>query len=504
MLGGDCTDDTYLEGTSTRSSRTECESECTNIGCVGYSWNTANKECRLHSFLGCIDPNIAVSTATYYERLLTSSCSPCQAAKYQVEEGQPSCTDCPDATYGESIGAQTASSCLPCPAGKFGNEPYTQASKCKLCPGGTYSSASPSMSCSNECPAGKYRPASSNPADHDSADDCLVCGASFYQNAEGQTRCLGCPNALDPASTGVLNTDCAGCKPGQYKDEVDNVCKNCDSGRFTDSVDETSCKDCEQGLYTGPASGAFGSTDCIGCPRGKHGKSNVQVSTRTSETLACDACVAGKYNENEGAIDASNCESCSPGRYNEDEGSPGEAACQPCLPGKYSSVPQSSNSSDCTKCEKGKYSSDVAASSKTSCRQCPIGWYQADEGVTSCLLCVPGSVSDVPASESCVTCEEGKFSDAAGQSVCSPCAEGKYASNSGQPVCFDCTPGKYSTKVVTSDELNVECKLCPKGRATATSGSTSCQFCPMGRQASVRGLSSCTQCLLGQATMNIR
>jgi hypothetical protein len=291
--------------------------------------------------LACLEGSTATSTATFYERWFPKTCTDCPVAKYQSSSLSSDCVDCPAAKYQEYLGALGEEDCIPCPKGKYGTEPYGEASECVLCDRGLYSNEVAVLTtCAGACPPGKFREQSVNPADHDSAEDCLICGEKQYQNSDRADRCLGCPGAPDPMLTDppTLNIDCQGCKPGQYKECSDancvsGTCKNCDFGRFTDAVDEVTCAECPRGYYGGPPAGAaqeFGSLGCEGCPPGRHGK-DVAVVQRTSETNVCEDCGPGKYNSAIGAIDGLECKQCVVGRYNEVSGSTGAAACKPCL-----------------------------------------------------------------------------------------------------------------------------------------------------------------------------
>jgi len=99
-----------------------------------------------------------------------SSCTLCEAGKFQTATGSESCVSCPVGTYGSttlggfectactagqyssSIGATDASACKPCEAGKYSN--LSGAAECKLCSIGQFSAAG-SSKC-NDCVVGHW------------------------------------------------------------------------------------------------------------------------------------------------------------------------------------------------------------------------------------------------------------------------------------------------------------------------------------------------------------
>lgn len=63
-----------------------------------------------------------------------TTCIPCVAGRFQDEPGQTACKDCPEGTFQDQPGA---AACKRCPAGTFQDE--TRATECKVCPPGTTS-----------------------------------------------------------------------------------------------------------------------------------------------------------------------------------------------------------------------------------------------------------------------------------------------------------------------------------------------------------------------------
>ena len=304
-----------------------------------------------------------------------------QVAKYQPLPTSKSCMNCPVATYAETVAtrsSRTASRAQQ--ANLVRQHSRSQVDARYVLEADTLCIfRSELRRCRSK---GKYLLMSADANNHDSESDCKICGENCFRTERDRQVASVAPDAKDPmlieptregghyngvsvqtvvpcTEVPCLNIECAGCKPGRYKNgDADGApCEECPPGKFTDAVAQEECTDCQQGYFNNSLK-----QGCDGCPRGMFGKS-VDVDLRVSAESACENCQAGKYNADIGAFDATKCTPCKVGRFNENQGSAGAEDCKPCLPGKFSLTPQSSSEGNCILCSEGRYSSDVAAAS---------------------------------------------------------------------------------------------------------------------------------------------
>lgn len=126
-----------------------------------------------------------------------------------------------------------------------------------------------------------------------------------------------------------------------------------------------------------------------------------------------------------------------------------------------------------------------------SYQPCDKGTYVSG---TSCLLCSPGSMSDILDALSCTNCSRGSAQPFPGQTQCGDCSPGKYANETGMANCTACDPG---TKAPTLGSAS--CLLCERGSYAPSTGYSACVACSLGRSTNATGQSNCTDCPRGTA-----
>ena len=83
-----------------------------------------------------------------------------------------------------------------------------------------------------------------------------------YVSTTGATSCIGCE---DGTLAWADRTKCGSCPAGTYVFD-ETSCEDCTAGKYAPSAQTDDCLVCEEGSYTGKASG---STSCSGCGAGK-------------------------------------------------------------------------------------------------------------------------------------------------------------------------------------------------------------------------------------------
>ena len=360
----------------------------------------------------------------------SSLCSPCDAGKYNGQQGQSSCESCGTGKYNGQQGQNSESSCKDCDTGKYNNQ--TTQTSCTSCDTGKYNVQQGQTSCTS-------------------------CGTGQYNEEQGQTICKDCDTGKYNNQT--TQTSCTSCGTGKYNGQQgQSSCTPCDTGKYNEEQRQTSCKDCVSGQY----------------------------QNQTGQS-SCTPCGTGKYNGQQGQNSESSCKDCDTGKYN---GQPGQSSCTPCPAGKYSF----STLSSCTPCPAGKYNGQQGQLSCTqcgtgkyqimtgqdSCVKCPIGSSQSEPGQDSCMNCGPGKHQS---NQTCINCTPGKYNRKSGQISCKSCRTGKYNNQTNQTSCTSCDTGKYNgqygktnctdcgTGKYQNEEGQYLCKsnvcICNDGRAAA-------------------------------------
>ena len=212
---------------------------------------------------------------------------------------------------------------------------------------------------------------------------------------------------------------------------------------------------------------------------------------------ACKSCHPGHY-QNEAA--RSECEACLPGKWNDQNGMKDASNCKNCTKGTYSSAEASGE--ECNKCAAGKMNDKVGSSSSDDCEDCPAGYLQPEPEQSKCSPVEAGSIVAKGGSASVVVplgskikasapsgfeaCEAGTIGNEPPNEACEKCTAGK-SSTKGATECHPCDKGKFSDKDGTT------CQECQAGTFQDQNSlpSLSCRTCPTGYNNNVPGESSC-------------
>ena len=444
----------------------------------------AGKACAGGKWVNQSTSGVSSCYAGTYSLAGASTCTPCPAGKYNTTNLATSCISCSAGTYNASSGAGSASACISCSAGTFSGE---GASTCQTCVAGTYS-AEKALVC-EKCPAGTYNPNQGGT----SVGVCRSCPAGRYSTTQGAASCESCPPGKYSTTVGATSDNaCTFCPAGTYSVGGKGECDRCPTGTASTTV------------------GATSSSTCISCPPG-------YFSSTTGATI-CSPVQAGGYS----AAGQANPTSVDAGFYSLDVATeqiqcPAGYSCQSrsslpvlCLAGSYSAAGQT----DCTSCGTNKYSIR-GATSISGCITLKPGQYlvpSLNEG----FRCNSGYVKDVPNSR-CVPCEPGYYSNkdvSADATTCTSCPSNTHSRSiaatctpltDGQerwdylPENFRCRSGFY--KILGYDVYTSRCGKCPVGTysnqaAIASQDPTQCTNCEIGFS-SPAGALKCDGCAAG-------
>ena len=265
------------------------------------------------------------------------SCTPCEAGKFQPDEGQPYCLDCVVGRYQDEVGMQ---SCKVCQAGRSMNTSGA-TNACKECQAGYYQDSEGQSLCL-KCFPGRFAPSIESLA-------CKLCRKGFFQPDSAAVMCFPLPNGTI-ATSGF--TSFITMPPGQVitKCETGNASctpfKACPAGKIG-TVDHKSCMDCMPGMASLP-----GSEVCFNCAKGKY-NDGIELGT------PCKACPVGQFQDQE-AVPSLHCKLCPAGWQNQASGA------HICISNGYLSA------ADCTD---GMYLDDTNTSFPEvwRCKVCPQG-----------------------------------------------------------------------------------------------------------------------------------
>jgi hypothetical protein len=152
---------------------------------------------------------------------------------------------CPAGQYS----TEGASTCLPCPAGRYGGAPAMPNSSCTGgCSPGFTCPAGSTNGTASACPAGQYST--------EGASTCLLCPAGRFGGAPAMpnSSCTGgCDAGRYGALPGLVSSGCSGqCSPG-YVCSVGSVVDTalaCPPGTFS-PTGAVVCTPCDSGFYAG-------------------------------------------------------------------------------------------------------------------------------------------------------------------------------------------------------------------------------------------------------------
>ena len=219
-----------------------------------------------------------------------------------------------------------------------------------LCPRGSYCDDTTFVQ--TKCAAGKYN---SKPG-KSSASSCINCFNGYYNPMEGQQTC--------PFQ----------CSPGKYGNHGDGQA----AGVVPSS--ESSCKDCEVGLYCA----GQGTVVPTKCPAGRYGDGTAQ-----SSVTGCKLCLKDTYSNKDGLKSSSECTDCLTGKYSI-AGSTTKQSCtgtsfsckDPNKDGHRAIIPLDGSAPFCEKCPIGQFGNDGI-----KCSLCPLGFFQSKTGAMKCDKC---------------------------------------------------------------------------------------------------------------------
>ena len=376
-----------------------------------------------------------------------TACHACGGREYAAP-GSESCSLCPDNASTQNDMQELKIHCL-CDPGYNGRN----GSECEACEAGTYTRSYGNANCT-KCSAGKFQNQTAKSA-------CVNCASGKFSES-GKTVCQDCPeySGLDPdgypqgnigdcqcmpgyfnnqtlEATSHPNEDCTACSAGQYKEHYGNQsCTLCKVGTFqnrTAQSNQTACRDCQPTQYS-----EAGAETCHQCPN------HTTARWKRPDMTDCQ-CNQG-YTGPDGGV----CDACEAGTYKDELGAVA-----------------------CSKCKGGTASSATAAISDSTCEACTFVQY-APAGSPVCQSC-PSDAQSVEPRNVRTTCKCNAGSTGLDGVACSACDPGTYKPLEGSQPCTQCASGKYSamSKQVAEDTC-IECKA----HEYAPAGSQTCSACP--------------------------
>lgn len=465
-----------------------------------------------------------------------SSCAECDTGTYKNAHGSAACTNCPAGTYSTGTAQTSLGTCVACPDNEFSeagsqeqancfcNAGYErEETTCVACQAGYYKdlATTDNLPCV-QCASGKYSidkincdtcPSfSETQVPSESADDCVClpgyefltsqcepcgpgqfndnydaqcsdCAIGSYSSGEAATSCDACP--LNSHNTQTGNNDISSCKCNAGYESVNDVCTQCEAGKFKSSWGGHVCSNCPLSTY----SDSTGATICSNCPANSYA-SNGSLSINNCKcqpgyaavfepdgtTLhSCAACNAGFF---KATTQNSACTACPKGTS---QSSGGQAACDACEENLYQ---DSTGQTICLSCPTHSLS-DSGSDSIADCK-CQVGFYY---DANKCHECANGFYKDTVSNDECVACVSGFFTTSTASTTpedCLECAENRYIS--AEAVCEACPANSESP--AASDNVN-DCKCVPGFTGYGRIGCTACQ---PGKFKATVGSASCTEC----------
>ena len=221
-----------------------------------------------------------------------SSCLPCIAGKYKIEIGSISCTDCRAGKYSTATNSSSAETCLQCPSLESTNS--SGATFCVCQPG--YTRNCDSRFCLWCIPTKLYNNGECRPCPTDAVCDgsaAIQCKSSTYlipSNGNIQPICQSCPRgALCSDGSGdcifetssQLRSKCPNTEAHLVGDwtngEISGIWKlrSCPAGSLliNNTAQASQCKQCDTGTYSLDATMACTTKtcemrECLKCPQG--------------------------------------------------------------------------------------------------------------------------------------------------------------------------------------------------------------------------------------------
>jgi len=306
------------------------------------------------------------------------------------------------------------------------------------------------------------------------APNCTQCKPGTYQSQSSQTFCTNCTaNTYNQNSSSISSGDCLPCSYPQTSDPGSAACSSCKPGEYYDNANSM-CKGCGVGTY------GIGGPSCLPCPPGTYNNMTNQSS--------CAQCPTGYTFSGQNATSILNCTACGVGNY-----ALNASVCSICPQGSYNNI---SASASCTLCPAGTYNNNTGSPSFSDCRACPLGSYASQNGSVGCQACGIGTHANVTGLATCYQCAPGHATNTSGSINCTACVEGFHAQSWGSDICQPCDPGTASNS--PAEDV---CPPCSLGYASGTSGLTECSKCLIGTYANNTGTAVCTSCAADYTTL---
>lgn len=306
------------------------------------------------------------------------------------------CANCSVGTFQPNA---TSLDCPTCPAGVIDHD-HNPATPCVACSPGTQQVSEGQTECT-VCPV-NWHDDDSSPA-----TACAPCPDGHIAPLAGSTSCvpLGCsgglqlPHALHPCS-GVTGDICdVECEPGYALNGVYS-CR--DDGFFRGATcDRISCNPGQIPHSSTTCAGVTGDECAVVCDDGYRLEgTHTCRPTRMFEGGRCelyDMCLADIHDCAANAVcnrtgDATYDCACIPGTWGT-----GRQTCSSCVAGKYAESAGNVNASACIDCAAGKYGTVVGSASGNDCVECEYGRYAAASGGNNVSDCTAWSVCELGA-----------------------------------------------------------------------------------------------------------
>ena len=360
----------------------------------------------------------------------------------------------------------SSSSCVNCGTAKY-NDQSSRPNLCKDCPNGYVQNVTGKGVC-NACVAGQYEtglrllcsfcdPGTFTPIDAyidgNNVSVCVICPNGFVQAIGGQSSCAAC-------DIGFYDN---GNSPGN-SDDNDEVCEQCEKGKYQNNLGRTSCIHCS----AGSVQAIGGQSSCAACDIGFYDNGNSPGNSDDDDEV-CEQCEKGKYQNN---LNRTSCIHCSAG-----------------------SVQPERAKTECKICQKGQFDGSIEGD-RLECSPCLIGMWTYEIHQTACKVCPPGAYIDEGNSTVCKTCPRGTYLN----------AEGIVDQHVSVDNCKNCVAGKilsHDTVEIISLQLEIhllhdnvlDCLECDKGKYQPEQAEGSCTDCTEGKYNNLTGQTSPDHCL---------
>ena len=378
---------------------------------------------------------------------LGGPCTACEPGSFKSAAGDASCAACPADTYQPET---NASACVLCHAHSFSaagtallatckcNDGFTPIAgpACSACAPGTFADVA-SQVCTN-CSGGQFSEdfgvvacsvCGANALSHEQPHvacqcdagfvlenaSCVACAVEQYKDRFGDDGCVACQEHSQAPSASLQQEACQ-CNAG-YEQDGPAVCRICEPGAFSDTLDTVACPACAHPSF----SSASGQTACTLC---------LPESSVNNGSTGCD---------------------CHPGFTSSGSDGDGAERCVQCAANHYKAA---QSNSPCVRCQ--EHSQSVLGAASFEQCLCDRGYERVGR---ECVACPAGSFKDhTNNSYGCAACTSGyTFTGAVATEQCTPC----------EVECIDATgePRQFASAAcnVTHDRRCSACRICAPG-----------------------------------------